>query len=66
MKIPQSDKAHGWLLAGGLHPDNVADAIAALHPTAVDVSSGVTESDGMTKSEQKVKAFIAAAKGQPD
>ena len=54
---------HGWLLAGGLHPGNVADAVAALHPTAVDVSSGVTQSDGMAKDGKKLSAFIAAAKG---
>ena len=62
MKAPHDHSSHGWLLAGGLNADNVADAVAALHPTAVDVSSGVTQSDGMTKSEQKVKAFIAAVK----
>ena len=56
---------HGWLLAGGLHPGNVADAVAALRPTAVDVSSGVTQSDGISKSEQKVKDFIAAVKRHP-
>ena len=54
---------HGWLLAGGLHPGNVADAVAALHPTAVDVSSGITHADGMTKDDKKMKEFIAAAKG---
>lgn len=62
MKAPHDHTSHGWLLAGGLNADNVADAVAALHPTAVDVSSGVTQSDGMTKSKQKVKAFIAAVK----
>lgn len=62
MAAPHFQSTHGWLLAGGLHPENVADAVAALHPTAVDVSSGVTQPDGMTKSEQKIKAFVAAAK----
>lgn len=62
MTAPHYHSSHGWLLAGGLHPDNVADAVAALRPTAVDVSSGVTQSNGITKSEQKIKAFISAVK----
>ncbi|GAA4666010.1 phosphoribosylanthranilate isomerase [Gordonia humi] len=50
-----------WLLAGGLNPSNVADAIAQAAPWGVDTSSGVEASPGV-KDHAKVRDFIVAAK----
>ena len=50
-----------WLLAGGLTPETVADAIAATGARAVDVSSGVERLRGV-KDEDLIRAFIDAAK----
>lgn len=49
---------HGWLLAGGLTPNNVGAAIRLAKPTGVDVSSGVTSPDGLHKDPEKVFQFI--------
>lgn len=49
-----------WL-AGGLTPDNVADAIHAVHPYAVDVSTGVESAPGV-KSPELIAAFVTAVR----
>ncbi len=45
-------------LSGGLTPENVMDAIAAVRPFAIDASSGLEESPGR-KDHKKIKEFIA-------
>jgi phosphoribosylanthranilate isomerase len=47
------------ILSGGLDPGNVADAIAAVRPYAVDVASGVESAPGR-KDHDKLQAFAAA------
>ncbi|MEM9587425.1 MAG: phosphoribosylanthranilate isomerase [Planctomycetota bacterium] len=49
-----------WTLAGGLDPDNVAEAIQRSHATSVDVASGSEQPRGV-KSTQRIHQFIAAA-----
>lgn len=50
-----------WFLAGGLSPENAADAIRRLAPYGVDVSSGI-ETDGV-KDRQKMNDFVRAVRG---
>ncbi len=49
------------ILAGGLTPDNVAEAIKKVRPYAVDVQSGVSNPDG-SKDIEKVRLFIREAR----
>lgn len=53
-----------WLLAGGLTPDNVAEAVRVTGAPTVDVSSGVESSRGV-KSPELIRAFLERVKGIP-
>ena len=52
----------GLMLAGGLTPDNVGEAVKQVRPFAVDTASGVESSPGK-KNGEKVREFVTAVRG---
>jgi phosphoribosylanthranilate isomerase len=60
-RLAQKSLPLPMILAGGLKPQNVGDAIAMLRPAAVDVSGGVESAPGI-KDSGKIRKFIAAVR----
>lgn len=59
-KLPPVRSKHGWLLAGGIHPENVCEALSTLRPHGVDVSSGICAPDGIQKDVARISSFMNA------
>ena len=65
-KLPSTEKQ--VLLAGGLNPDNVGEALAVCTGKidGVDTSSGVERADGNGKSTERIEAFVRAVRGSSE
>ena len=61
-KLPSVRSRNGWLLAGGINPTNVSEALSILQPDGIDVSSGICGTDGIQKDKSKISSFITAVR----
>lgn len=59
-ELPPIKSKNGWLLAGGIKPENVSEALSLLKPHGVDVSSGICGSDGINKDRSRIVSFMNA------
>ncbi|KAG6393529.1 hypothetical protein SASPL_147772 [Salvia splendens] len=59
-QYPSISSKQGWLLAGGIKPDNVFEALSTLKPTGIDVSSGICGPDGIQKDKSRISSFMEA------
>lgn len=64
-KLPSIRSKHGWLLAGGINPNNVCEAINTLKPHGVDVSSGICAPDGIQKDRSRIYSFMNGVRSAP-
>ncbi|XP_031264248.1 N-(5'-phosphoribosyl)anthranilate isomerase 1, chloroplastic-like [Pistacia vera] len=58
--LPPIRSKHGWLLAGGINPENVSKALSTLKPNGIDVSSGICGLDGIQKDQLRISSFMNA------
>lgn len=56
--------ARRTILAGGVNPENVAEAVATVRPFGIDVSSGVEDAPGI-KNPERIRALFEALRGIP-
>jgi phosphoribosylanthranilate isomerase len=61
-KLQDNRPTGKWVLAGGLAPETVVEAISVAQPWGVDVSSGIESSRGV-KDHGRMREFVAAARG---
>ncbi|KAL0317086.1 UNVERIFIED_CONTAM: N-(5'-phosphoribosyl)anthranilate isomerase 1, chloroplastic [Sesamum angustifolium] len=58
--LPPIRSKQGWLLAGGIKPENAYEALSTLRPNGIDVSSGICAPDGIQKDKSRILSFMKA------
>jgi phosphoribosylanthranilate isomerase len=60
--VRELGRKRALVLAGGLHPENVAEAVRSVRPFGVDTASGVEGADPRRKDLEKMRRFVSAAR----